>query len=113
MQSRLQDRSVCTTSLILLRVILFWLLTFISTIVLTSEYPDGSFANIDRSLVPPNTLVVGRGWSLQNQTSLPGYVLDKFPLKVVSIFLPILNNNIYSLFESNLYMAERYRKGLA
>ncbi|KAH8685358.1 Six-hairpin glycosidase-like protein [Tricladium varicosporioides] len=49
--------------------------------VLTSEYPTGSFSNIDRSLVPPNTLVVGRGWSLQNQTSLPGYVLEKFPLK--------------------------------
>ncbi|RDW84250.1 hypothetical protein BP6252_01840 [Coleophoma cylindrospora] len=48
--------------------------------VLTSEYPDGSFANIDQSLVPPNTLVVGRGWSLQNQTSLPGYILDKFPV---------------------------------
>ncbi|KAM3065058.1 hypothetical protein ACMFMF_011370 [Clarireedia jacksonii] len=50
--------------------------------VLTSEYPAGSFANIDRSLVPPNTLIVGRGWSLQNQTSLPGYVLEKFPLKI-------------------------------
>ncbi|KAJ5640999.1 Six-hairpin glycosidase-like protein [Penicillium herquei] len=50
--------------------------------VLTSDYPEGSFANIDRSLVPPNTLVLGRGWSLQNQTSLPGYVLDKFPINM-------------------------------
>ncbi|KAJ5753780.1 uncharacterized protein N7511_007933 [Penicillium nucicola] len=48
--------------------------------ILTSNYPEGSFANIDRSLVPPNTLVLGRGWSLQNQTSLPGYVLDKFSI---------------------------------
>ncbi|KAJ5919313.1 hypothetical protein N7466_010256 [Penicillium verhagenii] len=48
--------------------------------VLTSEYPTGSFANIDTELVPPNTLILGRGWSLQNQTSLPGYVLDEFPL---------------------------------
>lgn len=54
------------------------------TVVLTSEYPAGSFANIDRSLVPPNTLVVGRGWSLQNQTSLPAFVLEKFPLPIVS-----------------------------
>jgi hypothetical protein len=59
-------------------------LNFDKTVVLTSEYPEGSFGNIDRSLVPPNTLVVGRGWSLQNQTSLPGYVLDKFPLPIVS-----------------------------
>ncbi|KAH7350663.1 catalytic activity: RhaA is able to hydrolyze alpha-1 [Rhexocercosporidium sp. MPI-PUGE-AT-0058] len=29
--------------------------------ILTSDYPLGSFGNIDRSLVPPNTLVVGRG----------------------------------------------------
>ncbi|KAF7556572.1 hypothetical protein G7Z17_g1309 [Cylindrodendrum hubeiense] len=50
--------------------------------VLTSEYPEGSFANIDRNLVPPNTLVLGRGWSLQNQTSLPGFLLDKFPLNI-------------------------------
>ncbi|KAF7717908.1 Glycoside Hydrolase Family 78 protein [Penicillium ucsense] len=50
--------------------------------ILTSEYPAGSFANIDRTLLPPNTLVLGRGWSLQNQTSLPGFVLDKFPLKM-------------------------------
>ncbi|KAH7129839.1 catalytic activity: RhaA is able to hydrolyze alpha-1 [Dactylonectria estremocensis] len=50
--------------------------------VLTSEYPEGTFANIDRDLVPPNTLVLGRGWSLQNQTSLPGFVLQKFPLNI-------------------------------
>jgi hypothetical protein len=54
-------------------------------VVLTSNYPEGSFRNIDRSLVPPNTLIVGRGWSLQNQTSLPGYVLEKFHLTVVSL----------------------------
>lgn len=52
-------------------------------VVLTSEYPDGSFANTDHELLPPNTLVLGRGWSLQNQTSLPGFVLDKFPLQMV------------------------------
>ena len=62
----------------------FRILTF-SRVVLTSEYPAGSFANIDRELLPPNTLVLGRGWSLQNQTSLPGFVLDKFPLKMVRL----------------------------
>ena len=86
MQFRLLDRYVCTISFIL--IIFFADILFI--VVLTSEYPDGSFANIDRSLVPPNTLVLGRGWSLQNQTSLPGYVLDKFPLKVVRNFPPAL-----------------------
>lgn len=55
-------------------------LTPSAIVVLTSEYPSGSFANIDKTLLPPNTLILGRGWSLQNQTSLPGYVLDKFPL---------------------------------
>lgn len=59
------------------------LLILYLAVVLTSEYPAGSFSNIDRSLMPPNTLVVGRGWSLKNQTSLPGYVLDKFPLNFV------------------------------
>ncbi|EPQ31311.1 uncharacterized protein PFL1_01496 [Pseudozyma flocculosa PF-1] len=49
-------------------------------LVLNSNYPEGSFANYDRQLVPPNTLVLGTGFSLQNQTSLPGYVLDRFPI---------------------------------
>lgn len=48
--------------------------------VLTSNYPEGSFANYNRSLVPPNSLVLGRGWSLQNQTTLTGFHLDTFPI---------------------------------
>ncbi|KAK4048798.1 hypothetical protein OIV83_004564 [Microbotryomycetes sp. JL201] len=48
--------------------------------VLTSEYPEGDFVNRDRDFLPPNTLVLGSGWGLQNQTSLPGFVVDRFPL---------------------------------
>ncbi|GAA6024212.1 hypothetical protein JCM8202_003539 [Rhodotorula sphaerocarpa] len=49
-------------------------------LVLTSDYPEGSFDNYNRSLVPPNSLVLGRGWSLQNQTTLTGYHLATFPI---------------------------------
>ncbi|KAL7337612.1 catalytic activity: RhaA is able to hydrolyze alpha-1 [Rhodotorula toruloides] len=49
-------------------------------LVLTSNYPEGSFKNYNHSLVPPNTLVLGRGWSLQNQTTLTGWHLDSFPV---------------------------------
>lgn len=46
-------------------------------LLLTSDYPEGSFANPD---FPPNTLVLGTGWSLQSQISLPGFTLDTFAL---------------------------------
>uniref|UniRef100_A0A0K3CKK1 BY PROTMAP: gi/342321267/gb/EGU13201.1/ Catalytic activity: RhaA is able to hydrolyze alpha-1 [Rhodotorula glutinis ATCC 204091] n=1 Tax=Rhodotorula toruloides TaxID=5286 RepID=A0A0K3CKK1_RHOTO len=49
-------------------------------LVLTSNYPEGSFVNYNHSLVPPSTLVLGRGWSLQNQTTLTGWHLDSFPV---------------------------------
>ncbi|PYH94325.1 Six-hairpin glycosidase [Aspergillus ellipticus CBS 707.79] len=39
--------------------------------VLTSGYPsDSTFVNTNRTIVPPNTLTVGYGWNLVNQTSL-------------------------------------------
>jgi hypothetical protein len=39
--------------------------------VLTSNYPEiTSFANTNRTLLPPNTLVFNSGWNLVNQTSL-------------------------------------------
>lgn len=38
--------------------------------VLTSEYPEGTFFNTNRTLVPPNTLIANFGWSLVNQTTL-------------------------------------------
>ncbi|KAK4051647.1 hypothetical protein OIV83_002787 [Microbotryomycetes sp. JL201] len=49
--------------------------------VLTSNYPAGSFANINQTLFPPNSLVLGRGWLLQNQTTLANaWHLDTFKL---------------------------------
>ncbi|KAL1621742.1 hypothetical protein SLS54_005265 [Diplodia seriata] len=38
--------------------------------VLTSEYPEGTFLNTNRTLLPPSTLVANYGWSLVNQTTL-------------------------------------------
>ncbi|ORY82403.1 Six-hairpin glycosidase-like protein [Leucosporidium creatinivorum] len=49
-------------------------------LVLSSNYPEGSFVNYNTSLLPPNTLVLGRGWALQNQTTLSGWHLDSFPV---------------------------------
>jgi hypothetical protein len=40
--------------------------------VLTSEYPErNTFANTNRTLLPPNTLAFTTGWSLVNQSTLP------------------------------------------
>jgi hypothetical protein len=40
--------------------------------VLTSEYPEhNTFANTNRTLLPPNTLVFNSGWGLINQSTLP------------------------------------------
>ncbi|RAK98159.1 putative alpha-L-rhamnosidase C [Aspergillus ibericus CBS 121593] len=49
--------------------------------VLTSEYPPGStFVNTNRTIVPPNTLAVGYGWNLVNQTSLTTGKVNHYPL---------------------------------
>ncbi|XHF99460.1 hypothetical protein AWENTII_002962 [Aspergillus wentii] len=49
--------------------------------VLTSEYlPGSTFLNTNRTLVPPNTLVVGYGYNLVNQTTLPTGASVYFPL---------------------------------
>lgn len=49
--------------------------------VLTSEYPSElTFLNTNRTLVPPNTLVVGYGYNLVNQTSLTTGAIKHFPL---------------------------------
>lgn len=48
--------------------------------VLTSEYPSGFFLNTNRTIVPPNTLVVGYGYNLVNQTSLTTGAIKHFPL---------------------------------
>lgn len=50
-------------------------------LVLTSEYPSGAtFLNTNNTLVPPNTLVVGYGYNLVNQTSLTTGAIKHFPL---------------------------------
>lgn len=49
--------------------------------VLTSEYPAGAtFANTNRTLLPPNHLVVGFGYSLVNQTSVQSGPLQYYSL---------------------------------
>ncbi|RAK75976.1 putative alpha-L-rhamnosidase C [Aspergillus fijiensis CBS 313.89] len=49
--------------------------------VLTSEYPsDSTFVNVNRTVVPPNTLAVGYGWNLVNQTSLTSGKVNHYPL---------------------------------
>lgn len=50
-------------------------------LVLTSNYPnDTTFVNVDRSLLPPNTLIVGNGPSLINQTLLPTSANQYYPV---------------------------------
>lgn len=51
--------------------------------VLTSTYPeDTAFLNINRTLLPPNTLLFNSGWNLVNQTTLPTPANQQYPLKV-------------------------------
>lgn len=56
--------------------------------VLTSSYPsDSTFVNTNTTLLPPNSLVAGYGWSLVNQTTLPTGPVDSYPVS-----LPINEN---------------------
>ncbi|KAJ5762188.1 Six-hairpin glycosidase [Penicillium nucicola] len=49
--------------------------------VLTSEYPvNSTFVNTNRTIVPANTLAVGYGWNLVNQTSLTTGKVQHFPV---------------------------------
>ncbi|KAF1955146.1 Six-hairpin glycosidase [Byssothecium circinans] len=51
--------------------------------VLTSEYPEHStFINVNRTLLPPNTLVFNYGWSLVNQSTLTTGWNEYYPLNV-------------------------------
>ncbi|KAI5200241.1 glycoside hydrolase family 78 protein [Aureobasidium subglaciale EXF-2481] len=46
---------------------------------LVGDYPEGTtYANVNRTLLPPNTVVLAYGFSLVNQTTLPAYYLDAF-----------------------------------
>ncbi|KAK8179057.1 Six-hairpin glycosidase-like protein [Phyllosticta citribraziliensis] len=51
-------------------------------LVLTSEYPDGTFVNTNRTLLPPNTLVTGFGYSIVNQTTLTTGPVVQYPVNL-------------------------------
>ncbi|KAL4795807.1 Six-hairpin glycosidase-like protein [Aspergillus venezuelensis] len=56
-------------------------MSFGPTFLLTSEYPEHStFLNTNTTLVPRNTLLVGYGWSLVNQTSLETGKVSYYPM---------------------------------
>jgi hypothetical protein len=44
-------------------------------------------ASWNRSLLSPNTLTLGAGFALVNQTTLPGYLYDRIPLDSVCAFV--------------------------
>ncbi|KAJ9092761.1 hypothetical protein QFC19_008616 [Naganishia cerealis] len=47
-----------------------------------SNLPNATtFSTWNRTLLPPNSLVLGAGFAIVNQTTLPGYLYDKIPLK--------------------------------
>jgi hypothetical protein len=49
--------------------------------VLSGDLPKSTtFVNTNTSLTPPNSIVLAAGWSLVNQTTLPAYYLDTFPV---------------------------------
>ncbi|THX28958.1 Six-hairpin glycosidase [Aureobasidium pullulans] len=46
---------------------------------LAGNYPEATtYANVNKTLLPPNTVVLGYGFSLVNQTTLDSYYLDSF-----------------------------------
>ncbi|CAD0055445.1 unnamed protein product [Aureobasidium pullulans] len=46
---------------------------------LVGNYPEATtYANVNKTLLPPNTVVLGYGFSLVNQTTLDSYYLDSF-----------------------------------
>jgi hypothetical protein len=51
---------------------------------LVGNYPHATtYANVDRTLLPPNTIVLAYGFGLVNQTTLPAYRLDEFKVPFV------------------------------
>ncbi|EMD67718.1 glycoside hydrolase family 78 protein [Bipolaris sorokiniana ND90Pr] len=51
--------------------------------VLTSNYPEqNTFVNTNRTLLPPNTLIVNGGWSLLNQSTLETPANQYYPLNI-------------------------------
>ena len=49
--------------------------------VLTSNYPEKStFVNTNKTLLPPNSLVFGYGWSIVNQSTLDSGPVESYPI---------------------------------
>ncbi|KAL4816838.1 Six-hairpin glycosidase-like protein [Aspergillus spinulosporus] len=62
------------------------------TLVRTSKYPEYStFLNTNRTLVPPNTLAVGYGFNIVNQTTLTTGRVSYFPLSLDGYIVSINN----------------------
>ena len=71
--------------------------------VLTSNYPAGStLINTNRTLLPPNTLVVGYGYSIVNQSTL-----DSGPVYYYPVPNPIIEDQWYQI--STTISPEGYR----
>ncbi|KAK6837868.1 hypothetical protein PG987_006149 [Apiospora arundinis] len=48
---------------------------------LVGELPEAStFANVNRTIAPPNSILVSYGYDFVNQTTLPSLLLDTFPI---------------------------------
>ena len=69
------------------------LLPYGPSFVLTSNYPaESTFVNTNRSLLPPNNLVVGYGWSIVNQSTL-----DSGPVSHYPVSIPVIEGEWYQI----------------
>ena len=51
--------------------------------VLTSKYPaEAAFVNTNRTLLPPNSLIFGYGWSIVNQSTLDSGPVESYPVSI-------------------------------
>lgn len=74
--------------------------------VLTSNYIEGSvFLNVNRTLMPPNTLIFNSGWSIVNQSTLATPANQQYPLN-----LSVAEDRWYSI--STTIEESGYRIGL-
>ena len=58
-------------------------------------------ASWNRSLLSPDTLTLGAGFTLVNQTTLPGYLYDRIPLESVCNLLTITLTIFDDVFASS------------
>lgn len=71
-------------------------------VVLASNYPQGSFVNYNRTLVPPNTLSLCSGFGLTPQTSLADYKLANFSVEQVGLRSVCETTEVLTSSESRL-----------